>query len=418
MQLCPKWVKFQLQDTAGLAEHRNQAESQGKGNRTMEKGRTREAFIRSIFIIFVFCFTTGITGSQAQETLWKELNSKAISYMNQAEYTKAKALLKQALRMAKEEFGHNHPNTAIVMESIAIYYRKTGDEEKARLWEERVKKIHTKPGVERPAKEESEGVLGKRENGNKELTEDLGNGVELELVWIPPGEFMMGCVPPEAHFEGPVHKVNITKGFWMGKYEVTQAQWNVIIGANPSHFKNGKNGAPQDTSNYPVEDVSWYNCQEFLKKLSQKTGKTYRFPTEAEWEYACRSGTTTAFHYGDSLNSLQANFNGNYPYNDTLIGPHMKKTTEVGYYRPNAWGLYDMHGNVLEWCHDWDARDYYKSSPMNDPQGPSSGENRVIRSGSWTNWAKTCRSASRNSGKPEFSYNYYGLRVVMSSTED
>ena len=130
--------------------------------------------------------------------------------------------------------------------------------------------------------------------------EDLGNGVELELVWIPLGEFMMGSHNSEANRrsdEGPRHRVKLTQGYWMGKHEVTQAQWQAIMGSNPSYFKDGKNGAPSDSRNHPVETVSWNDCQEFITKLSRKTGAKFRLPTEAEWEYACRAGTETAFHY-------------------------------------------------------------------------------------------------------------------------
>ena len=242
-------------------------------------------------------------------------------------------------------------------------------------------------------------------------TVDLGNGVKLDLVWIPPGEFMMGSPESEADrgsSEGPRHLVKITNGFWMGKHEVTQAQWQAVMGSNPSWFKDSDN---------PVENVSWNDCQNFLQKLSSRTGKTFRLPTEAEWEYACRAGTETAFHYGSSLSSTQANFDGNHPYCGASKGQYLRKTTSEGSYHPNAFGLYDMHGNVWEWCQDWYESGYYNNSPTSDPQGPSSGSGRVLRGGSWYNYAKYCRSALRHCA-PVLRYGSTGFRVVLSASQD
>ena len=266
--------------------------------------------------------------------------------------------------------------------------------------------------------------LGERQKSNVK-TVDLRDGVTLELVWVPPGVFMMGSkdtprsiasksggIDSWASDEYPRHKVSITNGFWMGKYEVTQAQWQTVMGNNPSHFKEA---GPKT----PVEKVSWNDCQKFMQKVSQRTGQTFRLPTEAEWEYACRAGTETAFHYGDTLTSNQANFNGEHPYphDEAAKGVDLGKTISVGSYPPNAFGLYDMHGNVFEWCQDWYGENYYQNSPVSDPSGPSYGLGRVTRGGSWREYAGNCRSAYRNGLIPNGCYFIFGLRVVMTSEE-
>ena len=255
----------------------------------------------------------------------------------------------------------------------------------------------------------------------QEKTVDLGGGINLELVWIPSGEFTMGSPDSESGHssdEGPQHSVKITKGFWMGKYEVMQEQWQSIIGSNPSCFKDGNNCAPADTRNYPVEEVSWIDCKEFLEKLSSRVGQSFRLPTEAEWEYACRAGTDTVFHYGDTLCSTQANFNGKYPYGIASKGHFLKRTAVVGSYRPNAFGLYDMHGNVWEWCKDWYGENYYQGSQDRDRQGPPSGSYRIVRGGSWFSFAWSCRSANRRRHSPDNRKDDLGFRVVCSAFQD
>ena len=241
---------------------------------------------------------------------------------------------------------------------------------------------------------------------------DLGGGVKIELVWIPPGTFRMGSSDSEAdrgNDEGPRHQVKVSHGFWMGKYEITQAQWEEVMESNPSSFKD---------YSHPVERVSWAACQAFLKKLSSRTGKAFRLPTEAEWEYACRARTKTAFHYGDSLSSMQANFNGSYPYGKALKGLYIATTMPVGTYRPNSFGLYDMHGNVWEWCQDWYDEDFYKTIPTNDPSGPSMGKHRVLRGGSLKVSADHCRSANRYGYRPTRRDNDIGFRILCSSLDD
>jgi len=248
-----------------------------------------------------------------------------------------------------------------------------------------------------------------------EAAVDLGGGVALELVLIPAGVFDMGSPEDEPgrwKEEGPVHRVRISRAFYMGKYEVTQEQWEKVMGANPSNFKGPK---------LPVEQVSWDDCQDFLKKLARLTGgglnasgkaqSQFRLPTEAEWEWACRAGTRTRFSFGDADARL-----GEYAW----FGANAGNTTHpVGEKQPNAWGLYDCHGNVWEWCADsWGS---YSPNPWpgkfrwtRDPQGPGSGPGRVLRGGSWNYDPKVCRSAYRLYVVPSFRVNFIGFRVAVA----
>jgi formylglycine-generating enzyme required for sulfatase activity len=229
--------------------------------------------------------------------------------------------------------------------------------------------------------------------------------IPSEMVYVRGGEFTMGSPASEAgrsSDEGPQHRVTV-RSFYMGKYEVTQAQWKAVMGTNPSHFKG---------DNLPVESVSWNDAKEFCRKLSQMTGKEYRLPTEAEWEYACRAGTTTAFAFGDSLSPEQANFDGDFPYGGAAQGVNRQKTTPVGSFQPNAWGLYDMHGNVSEWCEDW-YHDRYNGAPTDGSAWESGGgQYRDLRGGSWYYNAMGLRSAYRDNFTPDTRAIDIGFRVV------
>ncbi len=234
----------------------------------------------------------------------------------------------------------------------------------------------------------------------KEVSVDLGKGVKLEMVLIPAGEFMMGSPDSDKEaypFEKPQHRVRITKPFYLGKYLVTQEQWEAVMGNNPSQFKGPKN---------PVEQVSWDDCQKFLGKLNAKSaagaGK-FQLPSEAQWEYACRAGSKTKYYFGDDETRL-----GDYAWYDANSGD---KTHPVGDKKPNAWGLYDMHGNVWEWCQDWWKDEYYKESPVDDPTGAATGSYRVNRGGGWNYPAWYCRSAYRDWIFPGYWYFNLGLRV-------
>ncbi|MBP7431739.1 MAG: SUMF1/EgtB/PvdO family nonheme iron enzyme [Candidatus Hydrogenedentes bacterium] len=249
-------------------------------------------------------------------------------------------------------------------------------------------------------------------------TVDLGGGVSLELVWCPPGTFLMGGdqSPEEVarlcggliaevdwfRDEQPQHQVTLTQGFWMGKCEVTQGQWERVMGNNPSYFK----GDPL----LPVETVSWEVCQEFIEKLNGRvSGGGFRLPTEAQWEYACRAGTTTPFPFGQTISTEQGNYDGNYTYGNGRKGVYREKTLLVGSFPANAWGLHEMHGNLWEWCSDWFGD--YASGTVTDPAGPSSGNCRVVRGGSWDREPGFCRSAFRLGATPDSRNAHYGVRL-------
>lgn len=228
------------------------------------------------------------------------------------------------------------------------------------------------------------------------------NSVSFNVVWCPPGTFIMGSPTNEVDRDDDEtqHRVTLTKGFWMMETEVTQELYEAVMGNNPSYFKEPK---------CPVETVSWYSAVEFSEKLTALTGKTFTLPTEAEWEYAARAGTTTVFYYGDSLDSSMANFDGNYPYGDGAKDVNRERTIDVKSFKPNAWGLYDMHGNVWEWCLDWYGE---YSGDATDPQGPAVGSGRVFRGGSWAYYGRGCRSASRYGYYPDFGISGLGFRLV------
>jgi formylglycine-generating enzyme required for sulfatase activity len=208
--------------------------------------------------------------------------------------------------------------------------------------------------------------------------------------------------------------VRITRPFYLGKYEVTQAQWKAVAGRNPSGFSG---------DDLPVEQVSWNACQKFLGKLNRAAGEReaardpmFRLPTEAQWEYACRAGTAGPFHFGKTVTTGQVNFDGGYPYGGSPKGAFRQKTVRVGSFPPNALGLYDMHGNVWEWCRDvYDARFYRKpeaSAP--DPLSASGSSYRVLRGGAWDCFARFCRSAFRGSDSPGRSFCTLGFRLAVS----
>jgi formylglycine-generating enzyme required for sulfatase activity len=228
----------------------------------------------------------------------------------------------------------------------------------------------------------------------------------MVVVYIPAGEFEMGSPMEELKRDDDEaqHHIKLIKPFYIGKFEVTQLQYRVIVSENPSKFGGDK---------LPVDNVNWHEARRFLKKLSDKTGLKFRLPTEAEWEYACRAGSTTAFNTGTTLDCDLANYDATEPYADGIIGKYLKRTTKVGSYPPNAFGLYDMHGNVWEWCSDIYDEDYYKKTPLVDPQGPQEGKAKVIRGGAWNEEAYKCRSADRNHRWPKDNQSIIGFRVVL-----
>jgi formylglycine-generating enzyme required for sulfatase activity len=247
------------------------------------------------------------------------------------------------------------------------------------------------------------------------------------FVRINGGTFTMGSPanePGRDDDEGPQHQVTVS-AFYMGKYEVTQKEYQEVMGTNPSNFKG---------PNLPVENISWFDAVEYCNKRSQKEGLTpaytisgagnnltvdwnrnangYRLPTEAEWEYACRAGTTGPFNTGNNITTDQANYDGNHPYNNNAKGTYRDKTTPVGSFAPNPWGLYDMHGNVYEWCWDWYGS--YPSGAQTDPVGAVTGTYRVARGGGWYSNGQNLRSARRSFDGPLNGGSILGFRLVRS----
>ena len=252
-------------------------------------------------------------------------------------------------------------------------------------------------------------VMAQEVKPGKEKVIEFGKDVTLEMVLIPAGKFKMGSkkipvdpfsnieVEQPPKFELPQHEVTLTKAFYMGKYEVTQEQWFEIMGENPSGIKGRK---------LPVTDVSWEDCQAFIKKLNDKTKGGYRLPTEAEWEFSCRAGTTTTYSFGDEITPQDAN----------IIESKIGTLVAVGSYKPNAFGLFDMHGNVIEWCEDWYAD--YPAGAVTDPKGPANGEYRILRGGSFNNYGCSYGSGIRSSLRlfitPLSQTFYIGLRLAKT----
>lgn len=273
--------------------------------------------------------------------------------------------------------------------------------------------------------------------------------IGLELALIDPGEFKMGSPigEPNRRNDEPHHEVKFTKPFLIGKYEVTQDEYQKIMKTNPSWFSRTGGGSDKvkafDTGRFPVDRVTWYDAIEFCNRLSQQDGyepyykmtdikkedgwireakvtvlggNGFRLPTEAEWEFVCRAGTTTPFHYGRASTGVESNVKAVPPtgYAAPPRKPDLNRTTTVGSYKPNRWGVYDMHGNAGEWCWDWYDREYYDTSPKADPQGPEKGTHRVLRGGNWLVSNGSCRAASRFFHTPNESTYYTGFRVART----
>jgi formylglycine-generating enzyme required for sulfatase activity len=246
------------------------------------------------------------------------------------------------------------------------------------------------------------------------------NGTQIEMVLIPPGTFNMGCSASNAHAcafdESPVHAVTLTGAFYMGRYEVTQAEWQVRMGTNPSNFVARPENGNTANTNRPVETVSWNQIAGAGGFLA---GTGLRLPTEAEWEYACRAGTTTAFHgftgylSGTNDDTLVGNiawFSGN----NGASGTPTYGTKPVGQKLANGFGLFDMSGNVLEWVNDWYSSNYYASSPSSNPTGPATGTYRVLRGGDWNNPTYFVRSSARAFSPPGGTSGVFGFRVARN----
>jgi formylglycine-generating enzyme required for sulfatase activity len=233
-------------------------------------------------------------------------------------------------------------------------------------------------------------------------------GVRQCLRWIAPDEFLMGSPESETqrYSNETQHRVILTQGYWLADMACTQALWQAVLGDNPSHFKG---------EDQPVETVSWDDAQRFIERLNELVpAGGFRLPTEAEWEYACRAGTTTAFWFGDQVSPGQVNYNGDYPYAGGQKGLNRRETVAVKALPCNGWGLYQMHGNVWEWCQDW--YDDYPSETVVNPTGPAGGERRVLRGGCWINDGRIVRSAFRSRGDPGYRDDDCGFRLARGQT--
>ncbi len=318
----------------------------------------------------------------------------------------------------------------------------------------------------------AKGILEPRQNlvapaktPEQSLPREVFNSIGMKFVLIPPGKFLMGSPLDEREYiriaygkesgdwsdQELQHEVEITRPFYLASFQVTQEQYQRIMSKNPSRFSTHGEGREKvrgmDTSRFPVETVTWGDAMEFCVRLSNLpeekiAGRKYRLPTEAEWEYACRKGESCTsedwtfvwvsstgepiirpsltcyrpFSFGNALSSMEANFKGNNspdPYGNGMAGPYLERTCVVGSYQPNAFGLFDMHGNVWEWCSDWYEENYYKHSPIRDPRGPENGTQRVVRGGSWSDGTYGCRAAFRFGLDPYGRGSIAGFRVCL-----
>lgn len=290
------------------------------------------------------------------------------------------------------------PSATAFASALAEYIRAAGDAGRGQQEEE----AHHKAGA--PAAKPLDPARPRK--AGEKVTLKLPGDLQMAFAWCPPGTFRMGSSHKKGFdSEKTVHRVTLTKGFYVGIHPVTQAQWKAVMGTDPSHFKG---------PNRPVECVSWDDCREFCEKLTAHLqGRvTVRLPTEAEWEYACRAGTTTEFHFGDVINTDLGNYDGNYQWNGSPKGEYRKETTDVGSFPANTWGLFDMHGNVWEWCED--RYGPYTGGGQSDPVNLNKQSvARVVRGGSWNGDPGYCRSAYRDWHRPGYRNYYVGVRVCF-----
>jgi uncharacterized protein (TIGR02996 family) len=303
-------------------------------------------------------------------------------------------------------------------------------EEQGRAWQAELLRLHQALRLREPAGPPGPTfarLCALLEAGVRPVVPERVNCVGMRFTLIPAGAFWMGSpTNEEARFddEGPERLVRLTWPYYLGVFPVTQQEYFLVTGETPSYFRGDRDGADRveglDTSRFPVEMISWDMADSFCRLLSglpleRNAGRTYRLPTEAEWEYACRAGISLAgpFHQGVALSSRQANFDGREPFGGASDGPYLGRTCPVDAYPPNAFGLYDLHGNASEWCVDLFAASYYADAPEDDPTGPVTGEHRVLRGGSWTDPGRYCRAAFRYDRPPDEARRDFGLRVVL-----
>jgi uncharacterized protein (TIGR02996 family) len=274
-----------------------------------------------------------------------------------------------------------------------------------------------------PRRTAEDRVIALLASGLRPVVPEVVNSIGLRLVYIPPGRFRMGSPTrePRRMDDEPLHTVRLTRGFWMGRYPVTQKEYRQVTGKKPSSFnRRRQSGKGVEVERCPVESVSWAEALAFTQQLSsreQERGWTYHLPTEAQWEYACRGGIGTRypFHLGATLRHGQANFASAYPFPPHEEDPEatpLGHPCPVGQFTPNAWGLYDMHGNVDEWCHDWYDHEFYTQGETVDPTGPPDGDGRILRGGSFRGQGEDCRAAVRIGYTPTEGFPHVGFRVI------
>jgi sulfatase modifying factor 1 len=331
------------------------------------------------------------------------------------------------LESAFLESMHERPEDASAWLVLGDWLEERGRAEQAEL--ARLHALLRRPLTDaerRPLEQRARRLLA---GGARPRVPTVTNSLGMVFALVPPGIFWMGshALGRVSHREeAPRHQVEITQAFYLSVFPVTQAQYQRVLGNNPSHFHRlHPRCGGVDTAVLPVESVAYLDIQVFCRELAERieermAGRIYRLPTEAEWEYACRAGTSTPYHSGDRLSSDQANFNGYYPDDDgsqpLSPGGARGRTTAVGSYAPNLFGLHDMHGNVWEWCADWYGESYYKNSPPADPSGPSRGQRRVLRGGGWSTCAEMCRSALRGHNTEDARHDYNGFRLALDLT--
>ena len=383
-------------------------------------------------------YAVGMIGIQAltgqtPDTLSEDPMTGEVIWRNQAQVSNNLANILD--RMVRDHFSQRYQNAGEALQALLALSANTSPSNVPTIPVIRVQNLPSPPNINNTLKTftfetvivNSNGkITNRHQKQARFFTENLGNGFTIDMIAIPGGSFVMGSHHTEvggSEYERLEHNVNVAT-FFMGKYVVTQEQWQAVMGNYPSYFKGAK---------LPVEQVSWYDAVEFCQKLSQKTGKNYRLPSEAEWEYACRAGTTTPFYFGETITPDLVNYDGSNPYGAAPKGLYRRKTTDVGSFPPNAFGLYDMHGNVWEWCADpW--HDNYQGAPQDGKVWDENNNDnlyqsydllvnikndersRLLRGGSWFNVPAYCRAAYRlNNVAPGVRGNNFGFRVVCAA---
>jgi len=315
------------------------------------------------------------------------------------------------------------PSDGLAWLALADKLEEEGSDEQAALLRLHRELIAAEPGR---GKQKLTAEVSKRlAAGVRPVGPRLVNTMGMELALIPAGVFLMGSSGHGGHGnrdETPLHRVEITRPFWIGVHPVTQEQYAAVMGKNPSQFRKGGRRAKDvkglDTRRFPVEGMTCADTETFCRKLGEvpaEKGRTYRLPSEAMWEYACRAGGQPGlrFHFGQKMTSDEGNIDGTSPNYRARVSSRLGRTCEVGMYPPNAWGLHDMLGNVFEWCSDWYASRYYSESPERDPEGPETGSVRPLRGGAYTYNAFLCRAGYRNHSIADNSLAEHGFRVVL-----